>query len=85
MCQLQGDSWTAQTTPAASAGAASPETPVPAEESHAAEGLADARSLVSSCLPLQEPRPEPWEMLCSGEGRREKRGCGSSHCNPLTW
>lgn len=38
--------------PTGSAGAVS------TEESHIAEGLPDARSLGTSCLPLQEPRPE---------------------------
>lgn len=51
MCQVQGGNWTSTDSPDASARAVSPETPVPAKESRAAEGLLDTHCLGSCACP----------------------------------
>ena len=77
MCHVQEESETSTDHTATSAGALAPETPVPAEEAHEAEGVPHARSSVSFVLHLQQPGLEPWAVLCSGEGRGRVEGVWS--------
>lgn len=66
----------AQTAPAASAGAVSPETPVPAKESLSAEGLLDTRCLGSCACPSRNLGWSPggrWGGGAMLRGGRERR------------
>ena len=71
MCHVQEESETSTDHTATSAGALAPETPVPAEEAHEAEGVPHARSSVSFVLHLQQPGLEPWQFCAPERGEGE--------------